>query len=62
MNAENFWQKYKTEKNLPSNLKYNGELCFGENEYSNHQMTSLVLSGIKKATCTLFESDRKSVV
>lgn len=56
MNADDFWVKYKKENNLPSTLKYNGELCFGEDSKSNKQMSALVLSGIKKATCTLFES------
>ena len=56
MDANNYWIKYKKENNLPDNLKYNGELQFGYDESSINELNALVLCGIKKATCSLFDS------
>lgn len=56
MNANEYWVKYKKENNLSDSLKYNGELQFGYDADSTNQLNALVLCGVKKATCSLFES------
>ncbi len=56
MNANDFWIKFKKEKNYPDTLKYHGELQFGYDEITTNQLNSLVLCGIKKATCSSLES------
>lgn len=56
MDANEYWVKYKKANNLPDNFKYNGELQFGYDADSINQMNALVLCGVKKATCSLFES------
>lgn len=52
MTADEYWTKYKKEKNLPEDAKYNGEFQFGYDADSINQMNSLVLCGIKKGICS----------
>lgn len=56
MTADEYWVKYKKEKNLSADLKYNGELQFGYDKDSIRQLNALVLSGLKTATCSSLAS------
>ena len=54
--VEEFWFEYLEKNKLPKNTPYSGEFVLGEDEVMCLQLTALVLSGQKTATCSALDS------
>ena len=54
--VEEFWFEYLEKNKLPKTTPYSGEFVLGEDEIMCLQLTALVLSGQKTATCSAMDS------
>lgn len=54
--SEKFWFEYLEKNNLPKNTPYCGEFVLGSDEIMCLELTALLLSGKKQATCSAMDS------
>ena len=53
--VESYWLSYLASHKLPGDTPFSGEISFGCNQYMSAELTALVLTGQKRATCTPLE-------
>lgn len=53
---EQYWIEFLKEKGMPQNTPFSGECCFGCNIEMSEYLLSLVVSGHKKASSSVFEA------